>query len=221
MSFFNTLSLLDIQLTQAATYTPTTWTTADSFLSASKTGKLAAAVLAQSSTISAPTVVNHGQIRRISLPANWVEGQSASGGIGSRSFREVHPVEAPDANLCFYYRGLPISEETGKHFRAMLNKPPHILTQTEIRSISEVLRGKDNPRKFSAQMIKSEDINGKRVLTVNGRLIEKQEDVKAMLVDADGTGTVIQEIYFQAPKELYLRFMKSARDAMNSIVWKQ
>ena len=221
MSFFNTLSYLDIQLTQAATSTPTTWTTADSFFKASQTGKLSADARGQGSGSSAPTVANHGQIRSMTLPPNWVEGQSTSGGIGSRLFREVHPVDAPDAKLCFYYRGLPTREEVGNTFSAILAKPAHILSKGEINSISEILRGKDNPKTFSAQMIKTEDINGKRVLTLNGRLIQKQEDVKAILIDADGTGTVIQEIYFQAPKELYLRFMKGARDAMNSIVWKK
>jgi hypothetical protein len=34
---------------------------------------------------------------------------------------------------------------------------------------------------------------------VDGRLNEKQADLKEILVDADGTGKAVQESYFQAP----------------------
>jgi len=166
------------------------------------------------------TIENHGQIARITLPAGWEEGPSTSGGVGVRSFREVHPVHDPDAKLCFYYRGLPTGEAAGKCFREILEKPAHILTKAEIASIGETMRGKDDSKVFSPIMIKTEDLNGKRILAINGRYSERQDDVKSVLVDADGSGRVVQEIYFQAPKELYLRYMKAAREAIESIEWK-
>jgi hypothetical protein len=166
------------------------------------------------------TITDRGQIKSMTLPSGWEEGPSTSGGIGSRSFREVHPAEFPDAKLCFYYRGLPTSEKSGDAFKAILDKPPHILSGAEISSLDEVLRGKDDKTVFSPLMIKTEDMNGKRVLTVNGRLNERQDDLKEILVDAEGTGRVVQEIYFQAPKELYTRYMKNAQQSMNSIEWK-
>jgi hypothetical protein len=174
----------------------------------------------QGSQSDISTLTDHGQIAKMSLPPGWEEGPATSGGIGTRSFREVHPEADADAKLCFYYRGLPASDEAGKNFKQILDKQPHILTKNEIVSITEILRGKDDPKTFTPVMIRTEDINGKRVLTVNGRLNEKQADLKSILIDAEGTGTVVQEIYFQAPKELYLRYMKAARDAMNSIQWK-
>jgi hypothetical protein len=165
-------------------------------------------------------VEDRGQIKEMTLPAGWEEGPSTSGGIGTRSFREVHPAEFPDAKLCFYYRGLPTSDAAGAAFKAVLDQPPHILSSKEISSLGEILRGKDDPNTFSPLMIKTEDVNGKRVLTVNGRINEKQDDLKEILVDADGTGKVVQEIYFQAPKELYTRYMKAAQDSMKTIEWK-
>jgi hypothetical protein len=166
------------------------------------------------------TIENHGQIKKITLPAGWVEGPATKGGIGTRSFREWHPVSDPDAKLCFYYRGLPTSAAAGKKFREVLDKPPHILTKAEITSLGETMRGKEDQSIFSPIMIKTEELNGKLVLTVNGRVTDRQADVKSIYVDADGTGKVVQEIYFQAPKELYLRYMKAAREAMESIEWK-
>jgi hypothetical protein len=166
------------------------------------------------------TIENHGQIAKITLPSGWEEGPSTSGGVGTRSFREIHPVADPDAMLCFYYRGLPTSDQAGKNFRAVLDKSPHILTRAEISSIGETMRGKDDPATFSPIMIKTEDLNGRRILAINGRLVEKQADVKCILIDAVGDGRVVQEVYFQAPKELYLRHMKAAREAIESIEWK-
>jgi len=216
-----TPSLLDKPSTQDVQHIHSKWEAFEKLLSNnSKTSGSKPDARLHGSQSAAMTIINHGQIEKMPLPQGWEEGQPNSGGIGTRSFREIHPPADPDAKLCFYYRGLPASDGAGKNFKEILDKPPHILTKNEIISISEILRGKDDPKTFSPIMIKTEDINAKRVLTVNGRLNEKQADLKAILVDADGTGKVVQEIYFQAPKELYLRYMKAARDAMNSIEWK-
>src|SRR5215470_14213960 len=82
-------------------------------------------------------IVNHGQIVRMTFPAGWVEGpkHSFSGGIGTRSFREFHPEAAPQAMMCLYYRGLPISDDGGAAFRAVLEKPVHPLTADEMKAI--------------------------------------------------------------------------------------
>ncbi|HEY9715418.1 MAG TPA: hypothetical protein V6C72_18235 [Chroococcales cyanobacterium] len=163
---------------------------------------------------------DHGQIKEMALPKGWVDGIESAGQQGTESFKEVHPKDAPDATLCFYYRGLPMTECSADTFKSILDKPPHVLSTSEIKSLSEVLRGKDNPDSFAAVMIKTEDLNGKRVLMVNGRLKDTQEDLQGVLVDADGSGKFVQEIYFQAPKDLYMRYNKEARQALKSIEWK-
>jgi hypothetical protein len=220
MGPFVTPSILDKPNMHHVQYMHAKWDALEQLLSNSKTNDKGLDTNMKGAQSEVGTITNHGQIAKMTLPAGWEEGPSTSGGIGTRSFREVHPIADPDAKLCFYYRGLPTSAEAGKSFRTVLDKPPHILTRAEIGSLNEVLRGKNDPTVFSPVMIKTEDINGKRVLTVNGRLNEKQADVKSILIDADGSGTVVQEVYFQAPKELYLRYMKAARDAMESIEWK-
>jgi hypothetical protein len=220
MGPFDSPNTTDTPKAQDAPYVQTPWQSFETFLSGAKACIQGLDMAAKADKGVSETVTDRGQIQRMSLPAGWEDGPSISGGIGTRSFKEVHPAEFPDAKLCFYYRGLPASDEAGKKFREILDQPAHVLNRTEVDTIGEILRGKDDPKIFNPLMIKTEDFNGKRVLSVNGRLNEKQEDLKEILVDAEGTGKVVQEIYFQAPKELYTRYMKDAQEAMKTIEWK-
>ncbi len=165
---------------------------------------------------------NHGQIVRMEFPAGWVEGpkHTFQGGIGTRSFREFHPTEAPNAMMCFYYRGLPTNEAVGNVFHSILEQDPHLLSPEEYASIQEILRDKHNPEDFSLVMAQVEEFNGKKVLTVFGRYLKIQEDLYEIFVDAAGNGRVIQEIYFQAPINDYMKYLQEAIGAMKSIEWK-
>lgn len=169
-----------------------------------------------------PEVRNHGQIAEMTLPKGWEEGPPYrfAGGIGTRSFREIHPPEAPKAMLCFYYRGLPINPEAGKNFHDILAKPGHVLTQDELNSLGEVLRDKAKAEDFTPFLARTEDWNGKRVLVVEGRYPGIQEDTFEIFVDASGDGRAVQEIYYQAPKDIYIKYAKAAKDSMKSIQWK-
>ncbi len=169
-----------------------------------------------------PEVKNHGQIAEMTLPKGWVGGApyKFSGGIGTRSFREVHPADAPNAMLCFYYRGLPISADGGKAFHDLLQKPPHALTEDELKSLSEVLRDKARPEDFKVSSVRTQDWNGRRVLVVEGRYPGIQEDTTEIFVDASGDGRAVQEIYYQAPTDVYAKYATAAKDSMKSIDWK-
>jgi hypothetical protein len=205
---------------QDVSYVNAEWLAFEHFITDFRKGSVTLDSLSKAPQGKGDTIADLGQIEKMTLPQGWEEGKPTSGGIGTRSFREVHPAEFPDAKLCFYYRGLPASDDAGKAFKNVLDQPAHILSKAEIDSLGEILRGKNDPETFNPLMIKTEDLNGKRVLTVNGRLTEKQADLKEILVDADGTGKAVQEIYFQAPKELYMRYMKAAQEAMQTIEWK-
>lgn len=161
-----------------------------------------------------------GQVAEMNLPPGWKEGQPEKSGSGTSSFREFHAADSPEAKLCFYYRGRRISEEGGRHFHNLLEKPPHNLSAEEVQSLGEALRDRANPDDFNMLVAKTEDINGKRVLVIEGRYKEIQQDTRALLVDSDGSGTAVQEIYYQAPKDLFPKYLLAASSAMKSIQWK-
>jgi hypothetical protein len=151
----------------------------------------------------------------------WCKGeQAAFDGRGGKSWLEVSAEAEPRASVCFYYRGRRESEGVGKNFRNILDRAPHMLMPVEINSLSEVLRGKDDPQQFRMTDARTTDLNSKRVLIVEGRDTKSGDGIYAILVDADGTGRVIQEIYYQAPKEIYPKYLKEAKSALKSIQWK-
>ncbi len=170
-----------------------------------------------------PEMRDHGQIADMTLPRNWVEGpkRQFAGGIGTRGLREIYPLEAPRVRLCFYYRGLPISKEAGKRFLEILQKPPHVIGQDAWKSLGVVLRDKELSEDFTLFIARTEDWSGRRVMVVEGRYREIQEDNFEIFVDAAGDGRTIQEIFYQAPKDLYIKYLKAAKGSMKSIRWTQ
>lgn len=167
------------------------------------------------------TVRDVGQVMSMTLPKSWEEGKPVSM-PGNAFFKEVHLKQNADVSLCFYYRGQRASIQGSEAFSAVLAKPDHVLTPAEFKSVSEIARNKD-AKDFSLLNARTETINGKRVLVVEGRFKEKQIDTMSMYVEAEAnkqSGSVIQEIYYQAPKNDYVAHLKEAKDAFKSIIWK-
>lgn len=169
-------------------------------------------------SIDMTKIVDVGQISQMDLPHTWKLGTTDN--TGGTDFREYHPRNDPEVKLCTYYRGHRVDQPSADAFREVLKKPPHILSPSEIKSLAEIMRNKDDAKVFSMVVARTEDLNGKRVLAVEGRFIEKQYDTHALYVDSDGNGSAVQEIYFQAPKADYMLYIKQARDAFKSIKWK-
>ncbi len=165
---------------------------------------------------------NHGQIAVLEVPDGWVE-RSADNyyrDIGARSMLEFHPPDAPDAVLCVYYRGLPMRDAAAALFRAVLRQPPHALGFGEIKDLRGVLQERADSKVFTISSARTEDLNGRRILWIEGRYKEAGNDLQQILLDADGTGSVVQEIYFVAPKDIFLKYARSARAALTTIVWR-
>lgn len=167
-------------------------------------------------------IENHGQIENLPLPKDWVESNKKfASGIGARSFRAFHPKNDEKVALCLFYRGLAMSPTSSEAFHDLLEKKPHPLDLSELASIKEVLRDKKNPADFTIKNAETKDVSGKRVLVVEGRYKELQEDATAMFIDADGTGRFVQEVYYQTPKGHAPESYKAAKDSMFSIRWKE
>ena len=175
-------------------------------------------ILSQSQTMT--ELLNKGQIDRIELPKGWQREDVPQGDIGSRSLVQFTTPEAPDARIAFFYRGLPIDAQDATLFHDTLEKPPHHLTPTEIKSLRAVLRERANPDAFKTLAAYTEDLNGKRVLVVQGRYSETQQDLYEVLLDASGDGKAVQEMYFQAPKTQYDRYLSDAKKTFQSVQWK-
>ncbi|MBX9686244.1 MAG: hypothetical protein K2X27_06050 [Candidatus Obscuribacterales bacterium] len=161
-----------------------------------------------------------GQVESMTLPDGWQAGPVEKPYGGASFYQEYNPQGNSDTKITFFYRGKRISEDGGKNFHEILQKPAHVLSPQEFNSLAEVLRDKAKAQDFDTVMAKTEDLNGKRVLIVEGRYKDLQEDNRSVLIDADGSGTAVQEIYYQAPKAQFIRNYKQAILSMKSINWK-
>jgi hypothetical protein len=164
--------------------------------------------------------VSIGQVHEMKIPSGWMEGQSVKPVGGSSLFREFHPSEDPEVKLCFFYRGRRVSDQSAKAFHSALEQPAHTLKANELESLREVLREKGNPQQFNITAARTEDLNGKRVLVVEGKYLNTELESRALFVDSDGSGSAVQEIYYQAPRAQYAQNLQAAIDAMKSIRWK-
>lgn len=166
-------------------------------------------------------VIDLGQIARLNMPPGFVKGESEGGTSGNNYFAEYHLEADPEVKLYFEYRGHRTSKAQAEKFHALLNKPAHKLSPEETQSdFGEILSDKNIPQDFHTQIAKTQDINGKRVLVVEGRYINHDLQARTLYVDTDSTGSAIQEITFQTPVDKRSKYFTSGIKALESIKWK-
>jgi hypothetical protein len=163
-------------------------------------------------------VCGQGQVVRMSLPAGWVEGSTQTG-PGARLVRNFYPEVSPETTICFYYRGMPISEGSALIFRAMLTEPPHELVEDEFESLQEVLGHIYGAEAYERLTARTQNLNGRRVLVFEGHWIESKRYSMDIFIDADQSGRFVQQIYFLAPLDEYRRYVESVEKAFSSIIW--
>lgn len=171
--------------------------------------------------IACAEVKAHGQIASMALPLGWLEApDNPRSDMDAATLRKFHPEGLSDIQLCLYYRGMPMSEHAAAEFHGLLCGQAHSLTRSEIRSVEGALEGLGNETVFDILSARTEDLNGKLVLIVEGRWKEIDTDTYHILLDADGTGAQVQEIYFAAPRSQYPSRIQEAKAAIKSIAWK-
>ena len=73
---------------------------------------------------------------------------------------------------------------------------------------------------FALSSARVEDLNGKKVLVVEGQYTQSGDKIHAVYVDADGSGRFVQEIFYQSPKDEYDAYWKEAGKEFKTIDWK-
>jgi hypothetical protein len=170
------------------------------------------------STETNAVVQDQGVIKNMSIPEGWVEGASESFSDTSE-LRFFHPPDNLDAKLCFFYRGLPIETESGQRFVQVLSAAPHKLTPEEIESLYYTLGESGNNLAFELSAAHTEDFNGKRVLIVQGNWHKSNLHSYDMFIDVDGTGRVIQEVYYLASHAIFDQFFADVKICFSTLIW--
>lgn len=166
-------------------------------------------------------IAGHGQIAQMTLPGGWVEKPQGEqlGLTGVQSLREFHPPTDANAKLCLFFRGEPVDFYAGEQFATVLKCPVHELNNKEWQLLFDILGPTSDPKAFQLERAQTLDLNGKRVLVVEGIWQVYQHKAYQIYVDVDCSGRFLQEIYFMAPKDQFEQYWGLARLCLNSIMW--
>lgn len=196
-------------------------------------------------------VLNHGQIRSMRIPPGWKDGPSETGGIGFRGLRTFLAPDDHEVVISLFYRGFPISEEGSAGFRRILaegaktiyiardGKEPSESEQLLFSDLREVLGNAGNNQvinrktdwrgaSFNVTRVEVLDINGRNLLSVQGRfrdpdVDERLKEFAGLFVDTNPEEQQcgVQEIFIEAPNaERFARYLSQFNEAIRSITWK-
>lgn len=163
-------------------------------------------------------LLEQGQIATMRLPAGWSEGEPLT--IRTSSLRQFNPGDKSDTALCFFYRGGPVSQLSAQSFHQVIQAPPHRLSDEEVKSIKEVLRDLAETKAFTMSTAQTANLGSKVVLIVEGTFDETLHQRYEIFVDADQSGALVQEVYFQAPKPDFDQYLEQVKAALESINWR-
>jgi len=160
-----------------------------------------------------------GQARNMRLPAGWRPGERHDGRIFSQAF---HLESNAGVTLVFRYRGYRVSKEAASEFVRILAQKPGHASLPDSGSLREIIGILAHTDVFAIETARVESINGRHVLSTQGRYHKDRCHELTIYVDADRSepGTVVQEIHYLAPSAVFDQYLEHIRDAFRTIVWK-
>lgn len=162
-------------------------------------------------------VKNVGAIGSLKLPPGFVAGVQED---DNRLFKQYLLGNDHDVKLYIEYRGRRINRKYGAKFVELLNKKPHEVDKKEVYHYSPVFPDQSIKEDFEITLAKTEQINGKTVLTIEGNYLKHKIRARTIYIDTDGTGSAIQQVTFQAPYDKASKYFPGGMTALQSIEWK-
>lgn len=166
-------------------------------------------------------VNNIGQISRMTLPVDFESGQQSNGTVGASSRREFRSAKDPDFKILLEYRGTQVSDSSAAKFKDVLTAPAHNLSAAELNDMREILKQKADSSLFAISKAATYDIDGKRVLAVEGKYPEHDVVTMTLYLDAASNGAVVQEVTLQGSSGSFIRHRSAGMAALESIKWKK
>jgi hypothetical protein len=161
----------------------------------------------------------HGAVEGMRIPGEWVEWRRDIGIFHKLGF---HARGRSDVNVYSYFVWSPESRKDSEGFLQALKNPPHPLARDEIQSLKPVIDRltESAPGEFDIRSAKTQDLNQRRVIVVEGRWTKHRVDAYTILVDASGCGKLAQQLAYTAPTADYRRRLADAQAAFASIFWR-
>jgi hypothetical protein len=168
------------------------------------------------------TVRDLGQIAAFHIPANWIETtEEPTDPQWTRHAysRDFSPPDDPSATLSIYFRSLEVSEASAGRFTTLLRQLPHELSAQEIGSINQVLSKMADEDAFDMRGAQTHELGNRRVLIIDGEWKASQAQFHGLMIQADDSGREIQEIFFEAPLNSFMKYLNEVVDSIRTIEW--
>lgn len=161
-------------------------------------------------------LIDHGRIKRIKIPDRWIKDEPLDEWTEIVSF---HSPEDSETKLSFYFRGKPIDSSSASNFQTLLSQPPHTLDTNEISKIEVIIHNASEPEYFDLKSANTDDLNGQRVLIVEGYWKLSDVDSYGIFLDSEGGGKIIDEIYFLSPPSNFRQILPQIKSCLQTIEW--
>ena len=169
---------------------------------------------------------DEGQVKLLTLPPNWTEEPEPAGadeeemvmhGPQTKSFVLKTNLEV---KLNFFYRGFPVPPKTAAAFHSVIAAGTHDLNADELESIAMIVREASEPEYFDLSTLRVDVLRNRQVLVVEGFNKEEQKYDLGIYIDADGTGSIVQEIHYIAPAQVYGNHRAEVMSIFNTLEWR-
>lgn len=165
-------------------------------------------------------LTDFGPVSNLVLPANWIEQKVLKkSGHDTKTLRKFHSLNNNQIQFCAYYRGLPVAEQSAVNFSRCLAKQPGALDNETLLELQEVLGPLAITEEFTLERASVKEINGKKVLAVEGHWPNLKLKSRNIFIDANGDGSIVYELYYAAPEEDFDGNAELAALALSSIIW--
>jgi hypothetical protein len=148
-----------------------------------------------------------------------VEREAVSEPLSPFRARRFQPPNAPNIQLQFISPGQRLIEQTAENVRAVLEKPPHRLEEAERRLLLPVLRDLADQASFNLESAQTWDLNGRRVLCVEGRWLLDPFRSMTLFVDIDGSAEAFEEIVCVAPADEFEPRRHMFEQILQTVEW--
>jgi hypothetical protein len=162
---------------------------------------------------------NQGAVKAIQLPDGWVEKEVQREPLSLLNVRRFQSPSEPGVQVQFVSRGCRYSSTVAGRLSTFLQREASPLTADEYRQLAPLLLDLADESMFELHGVCTFDLNGRRVLLVQGRWRPQQYWLTTVFIDVYGTGEVVEEVICIAPFAKHLEIQAMLDGILRSIEW--
>lgn len=163
------------------------------------------------------TIPGMAPVRGLETPNGWEREITECGLDRTACSVSFRPPDGSDTTLSFYDRGYPVLGAGAEKFRELIDKPPHSLTADEIEQLTEQVIGPlADKSAFAITHARTEELNGKRVLTIDGDWSSGKK-FHGYFIPAQNHR--IRELFFEGDTAEFDLNFRSAQRSISTIQW--